>query len=82
MGQLIKGDPRVEPTYSITEISLATGVKKNTLHERRRKLGISPAGRYTYQQAVSMSSKPRPAKAPNYQKIDALKARMKEDGYL
>ena len=34
-----------EPTYTIGEIALATGIKNSVLSARRKKLGIPPAER-------------------------------------
>jgi len=81
MGQLITGDPRHEPTYTISEISLATGVNKSTLQNRRRRLGIKPDGRYDYQQVKLLLRKPGNPMSPRMKSVNELKAKLKDDGY-
>ncbi len=81
MGALIEGDPRRQKTYTIAEISAATGIKRNTLHSRRKMRGIPPSREYTYDQ-VKQIVKPTYRHQVIAGNVDRLKKQLKEDGML
>ena len=75
---------REEELYTIKEISVATGIKWNTLQTRRKRLGIEANRKgYTLAQAKQMIKRP-----PHYRKqfsqrkADELRQMLKNDGAL
>ena len=74
-----------EPTYTIGEISLATGIKSSVLSSRRKARGIplaeSGAG-YTLDQVKVMVRRTPLKRGVDPRKADQLKARLKNDGLL
>lgn len=82
MGALIEGDPRREKTYTIAEISAATGIKRNTLHSRRQQLKIQAKGTYTYAEIKQLLKKPMRRNFTIASNVDRLKRQLKEDGML
>jgi len=75
---------RAEKLYTIKEISVATGIKWNTLQTRRKKLGIEANRKgYTLAQVKQMIKRP-----PHYRKqfsqrkADELRQTLKNDGAL
>ena len=75
-----------EPTYTIGEIALATGIKNSVLSARRKKNGIPPAerggGGYTLEQVKLMVKRPKLKRGCDPRKAEQLKARLKNDGLL
>ena len=74
-----------EPTYTIGEIALATGIKSNLLSARRKQKGIPAAprgGGYTLEQVKLMVKRPSLKRGVDPRKADQLKARLKNDGLL
>ena len=74
-----------EPTYTIGEIALATGIKNSVLSARRKKLGIPPAergGGYTLDQVKLMVKRPPLKRGCDPRKAERLKAALKNDGLL
>ena len=82
MGALIEGDPRRERTYTIAEVSAATGIRRNTLHSRRNMLGIPATRVYTYDQVKQMVKSPARRNKVIAGNVDRLKKQLKEDGML
>ena len=74
-----------EPTYTIGEISLATGINTGILSARRKSKGIPAAARgggYTLEQVKEMVRRPPLKRGTDPRKADQLKARLKNDGLL
>lgn len=75
-----------EPTYTMGEIAMATGIRATTLSARRKQRGIPPAdkngGGYTLDQVKIMIKKPPLKRGCNPKKAEQLKARLKNDGLL
>ena len=84
MGVLIEGDPRRERTYTIAEVSAATGIRRNTLHTRRALLKIPASGTYTYDQIKRIVNVKHPGRRVKtlQSNVDRLKKQLKEDGML
>ena len=69
--------------YTMKEIELATGIKAGTLHGRRRRLGISSnRGGYTLAEVKQLIKRPPLHRGVSRQKIEALRAQLKNDGAL
>ena len=74
-----------EPTYTIGEIALATGIKSGVLSARRKKKGIPAAprgGGYTLEQVKEMVRRPPLKRGTDPRKAEQLKVRLKNDGLL
>ena len=82
MGTLLEGDPRREKTYTIAEVSAATGIRRNTLHTRRALLKIPASGTYTYDQIKRIVKHPGRRVKTLQSNVDRLKKQLKEDGML
>ena len=74
---------RDETTYTIGEISKATGIKKSTLQGRRAARGIPARGEYTLDEVKTMIKKPRARKIPvREDHVARLKAKLMNDGAI
>ena len=74
-----------EPGWTLTEIALATGIKKSVLTARRKAKGIPPAGKgglYTLDQVKLMVKRPPLRRGGDPRKAEQLKAKLKNDGLL
>ena len=74
-----------EPTYTIGEIALDTGIKTSVLSARRKANGIPAAARgggYTLDQGKMMVKRPKLKRGTDPRKAEQLKARLKNDGLL
>ena len=74
-----------EPTYTIGEIALATGIKNSVLSQRRKAKGIPAAPRgvgYTLEQVKEMVRRPPLKRGTDPRKAEQLKAKLKNDGLL
>ena len=74
---------RDEVLYTMKEIELATGVKASTLQGRRKRLGISSnRGGYTLAEVKQLIKRPPLHRGVSRQKIEGLRAQLKNDGAL
>ena len=73
-----------EPTYTISEIALATGIKPNVLSSRRRarKIPAANGGGYTLEQVKLMVKLTPLKRGCDPRKAERLKALLKNDGAL
>ena len=69
-------------TYTIREISEATGISVQTLRARCKRNNISSKGEKTYQEIQEIMTLHRTAsRRPNGRKINELQKRLINDGY-
>lgn len=69
-------------TYTIREISEATGISVQTLRARCKRNNISSKGEKTYQEIQEIMTLHRTAsRRPNSRKINELQKRLINDGY-
>lgn len=73
-----------EPTYTMGEIALATGISAKTLSSRRIQRGVPSGDRegYTLEQVKVMVRRPKLRRNCDPRKAEQLKARLKNDGLL
>jgi hypothetical protein len=71
-----------EELYTIAEIAMATGKKRDTLNSRRRRLNIPPNhSGYTLQEVKAMI-KPAQIRRASKQKAAKLRAQLLNDGAI
>lgn len=74
-----------EMCYTMGEISIASGISVNTLYKRAEKLGIKvdeDKRGYTLEQAKLLVKRPVRRKNSSPRVAEALRCRLKNDGYL
>lgn len=84
MGVLIEGDPRrkKDRLYTMGEISEATGIKKATLHQRRKSLGIPASGAYPYAVVLQLIRRPVLRKAGSPDNVNRLRKQLQDNGMI
>lgn len=75
---------RAEETYSMKEISVASGIPVPTLNSRRKRMGMeAPKGDegYTLEQAKQLIRRPQRGRPYSQHKANRLKQRLQNDGF-
>lgn len=70
-------------TYTIKEISVASGINRQTLVSRRKRLGMEAPKNgegYTLEQAKALIKRPQPGRPYSQQKANRLRQRLQNDG--
>ena len=73
-----------DETYTIKEISVASGICRQTLISRRRRLGMEAPKNgegYTLEQAKALIKRPQPGRPYSQQKANRLRQRLQNDGF-
>jgi len=74
---------REERLFTLKEISVATGLNKQTINSRRIKAGIpSNNSGYTYEQAKILAKRPPIKRALKKENVSYLKRKLIDDGLL
>lgn len=74
---------RAEETYSMKEISVASGINVTTLNSRRKRMGMEApkdGEGYTLEQAKQLIRRPKRGRPYSQQKANRLRQRLQTDG--
>lgn len=72
-----------DETYTIKEISVASGINRQTLDSRRKRMGMDAPKNgegYTLEQAKALIKRRRPGRPYSQQKANRLRQRLQNDG--
>ena len=75
---------RAEETYTIKEISVASGINVTTLNSRRKRMGMEApkdGEGYTLEQAKQLIRRPQRGRPYSQQKANRLRQRLQNDGF-
>ena len=75
--------PNHDETYTIKEISVASGISTQTLNSRRKRMGMDApkdGEGYTLEQAKALIKRPKRGRPFSQQKANRLRQRLQNDG--
>ena len=76
--------PNHDETYTIKEISVASGIPVPTLNSRRKRMGMEApkdGEGYTLEQAKALIKRPQRGRPFSQQKANRLRQRLQNDGF-